>query len=670
MTVTTETVIDLEKKALKHFEQGNLQQALLLFEQLDPKKENPNISKHVFTCNQLLLRKYWRQGKPEFFLKAAQNTGKASLFQLPYAKLLNSGAVEKVASSQLGLQSTLATCLLLEDLKTAFLLLRKEPGQKEIAEAGLCLLKGDAEKALSILTSIPFSFPQRVLQGISYLIGEKTKEAKQLLQHLKPFASRFPVLHSAMGWDNTVEVDEQIISHYLFKASLKDLIEAEKKLLPHQKELHGWISLRIGDHLFYQEQSKPIRRNYTSAIAAWEKGALLKPELKIDVLKRLFIVSKEPEYHHRCGQAFKELYCYLHKKAPELAKEFLAQEDLTLNFPLQAKDVKTGSYWIVTPPPKELQYLWLILTYSETIYPYSQLLFMNQGITPEDLTSQPWSFWESLFNTFDPFYDKVDRYLECKQIISKLHLQSDALRQSLIKRLQINPLRKNEFLPLYVRECIKSLRISVLEQEIKTLLLLFPSDYDLLRLSILVSEPPHMWQKTALNMSLHMSKPLAAVFQLHLAVDLKIPLKNEMLQYMGQDEEADWRLFAILNTPELKFPKKEFMKLAAALTQEKMHFYFKNMFNHYGISPPLSLLKKWQKDASNLWEPFYHTALFYINQSKFDEAIENLIEAEHRINPSCPERIAIQQTLDCSVAPIEKEQFLQHFMEWMNQYHE
>lgn len=662
----------------RFFQQGNFTHALHLYRQVNPKECSPEINQKIEACIQHLLKKYWRQGKADEMAHFAKEYHREEEIKLALAKLQGQQAVEALAESGDGILSRLAQCSLQSDLKSALLVMRQEPTLKEIAEGWLALSKNDCLKALNSFSSAHDKAPiqSQIGQAICLLASGKIREASPLLDHLKPFASRFfPQLNKAAQWDSLHHAEDELIQHYLFHCPLQELLAVEKKLPPQKRALRGWIWLRAGDYLYCRKhsQSDDSTVRCQKACQAWSRALYYHPDLELDVLKRRFLVSDQKGSSLDSDDAFSKFYCALFKKSSADAKAFVDQ--LISNFFSYSRldpDVIrcTKDRWIINPPPLELQCLWLILTFHQRLYKLTLSLFLEE-CPPEKYTGETWENWEALFLQLDPQYSSTDAYLQAKCGVAILHRQLDVVRSSLVQRLKINPSLKSELLPQYIKtvwRCLPSIlsrKDLQFRTEIDALLQQFPCDYDLLYLKILLS--PHTMENEIRRATSYLSKPLGAVLQCHLSINSPslhqkkcIALLNEGL--LERDREAGWRFLAVLCHPKAKFSKKKMSESieTLALDSRTLHEYASNVYAHYDQVLPISIIKKYLKGTYF----HYHLALYYLNTGNYSKCWEQLSMASDTLSVGHPEFVRMDATLSLHTPPTpEFEEFMQKFLD-------
>lgn len=648
------------KEAEHFFQQGNFTQALKCFRQLDLNFDHPNdvIGQRIHACLKQLLRKYWRQKKTDQMAQIMKELAVEQELALCYARLLGREAVVEIANKANGIQSKLAQCSLQEDLKSALLSLRQLPELKTIAEGWLALLKGDHERAFISFEQAEAQTPlyAKIGKGVVYLIKGDMQKACIYLEFLKPFASsHFPVLFKEMGWgEDLIEENENKLSFYLFSASLEELKQAERRLSPQQTKIKGWLWLRMGDYL--------VLKSPKEAILAWDKAKRLNSDLILDELKRRFLLSCQADCSINPADAFQAFYRKLVNLIPRDAKEFVEylifESHQFLGF-FKAEDLKKNGKWMIDPPPIELQFLWFHIFYQENIYPMFQLLFLTPEVKKGILFS--WKEWDSLFQVLDVEYGKRESYLRQKLGIACLYEEDQVARSVIVQLLQLNTMLKDELLPLYVQKTLsKLLAQSItrdekeeLGRQIDSLRHFWSSDYDLIRLSILANVSDKSQVDLMSALSIHLSEPLRQVLQFQIAIDLGwstvrcLNLLPDKSLYQ-RDREFDWRLLVALFNPAFKILKRDLESLLSLLishTSSRHELFSKIAL--YGVSVPFSLLKKWQKQTQNGWEPDYHLALYYKSKKDFDKFLLALRRADYRIPKDAKEAILIQRTLEC-----------------------
>lgn len=643
-------------------QQGNFTQALRCYRAIQP--ENSEIKEKINWCLNLLLRKYWRQNRPEEFAKTAKEMGCFQILRLCHARLQGKDSLELIAKEAEGTDGLLARCSLEPDLKTALLSLRQQPQFKELAEGWLILIKGDADKAATLFKQAQTNTPVQahIGQGVYCLLKNELNTANALLSPLRPFANqRFPRLNEAMQWNAPDAINEQIVRHYLFRATPGELKQAAQNLPPHQRELGGWIYLRLGDCIYAEGKYPQQSHDYHTMCETWKKAAHFYPALELDVLRRQFLASLYPDCPQSTEKLFSQLYRKLAEQKPEQAKEFIdfLLHDLT-HKPhqwLSEEILRPKNNWLINPPPPELQFLWLYLAYSDQIQEIADSLAFDVD-SAEELTAYSWDHWRTVFQQLDPFYRKDSLYLQIKQDIAEIFQQFETLRQTIVERLQLNPVNKEELLPKFVRSVQldrKKIPYAMdqkrLQMEIDHLLRLYPNDYDLIRIKVLTAKNLSVWEQNPDFVNADLSPSLRGVLRLQMAIDHGwAPAKCRKMipenHPFGSNWEADWRLFAALCTPKLKISVKELEVLIQKIAPEnqKKHTLFSNLYFYYNSSPPYSLIKGWN-GAGSSWHSFYHLALHHATKEAWPTMLQRLTYVESRISSEQPERRKIVRTL-------------------------
>lgn len=477
-----------------------------------------------------------------------------------------------------------------------------------------------------------------------------------------------------MHWDNPDQMEEETVHHYLFHSSLKDLEIAEKQLSPQQKNLKGWLWLKIGDLFYAKQQNQTLYGEpaYRKACQAWNMAANYNKKLSLDVLKRLFLLSLEKDGELNPCELFAKFYQTLHEQQPKQAKSFVDHLHYLKEFHYQDLQPKTlrseNGTWLVNPPPVELQCLWLSVVYRRELYRLT-LAFFIPAVSPEHYTGHPWQTWENLFQEVDPFYFSVDIYLQARCAVGVIHKQPGIVRGSLIQRLKNNPSLKNELLPIYVRNVSQTLETLLkdpaasLSSEIEALLYLFPCDYDLLYLKIRILPLEIQEQELRLATS-KLSKPLARVLQFKLFISRGHGwAKNK--QYIPsdffaeRDGEADWRFLAALSDPQAKAPVKKLSEVVDQLQLKPIvfHDYASKIYGHYGITLPVSLLKQWLVGGHR----HYHVGLYQLSRNDMQKSLSAFEEAAGDFTPDDPERARVEATLSLYITEPSFEDLLQEF---------
>jgi tetratricopeptide (TPR) repeat protein len=279
--------------------------------------------------------------------------------------------------------------------------------------------------------------------------------------------------------------------------------------------------------------------------------------------------------------------------------------------------------------------------------------------------------------------------LRKKLDLANVYEQEEMVCLTIVQLLQLNTTLKDELLPLYVRKTLPILLAEVttkekkekISKEIDGLREFWSSDYDLIRLSIVAnSSDDQSLLDLAAALAIHLSEPLQQVLQLQVAIDQKWETTRCRKLLVDQnlykrDQEAIWRLFIALCHPTLKFPKQgleSFLSILAPDPSSK-HQLFSKM-ELYGQLVPFSLLKNWQKQEKDKWEPYYHLALcYYQSKQDVEQAVSYLQKAYYQMPEDLKEHSLIERTLEYyqpnwMFEGISPEVFLRHLEEFLDQY--
>lgn len=659
-------------QADKFFEQGNLVQALRCYQNLE--QSIPEIKNKINQCFILLLRKYWRQGKVEDLQRYAIQFEVEAHLALPLARLKGTEALKTYSEAPHSTSTILAKCSTIPDLKKALLELRQESELKEIAEGWIVLMKGDAEKALTIFSQAAAKAPvqARIGEGIALLSLGRKKEANQCLAPLRSFAaSRFPLLFKTMGWNGTEETDKDLLHHYLFHASLNELQELKKSQLPQHKKLKGWICLRIGD-LLYGEPNMQHK-----AVIAWKEAAQVQGSLRGDMLKRLFLFSFSDQAKEPPGTSFAHLYGFLVNTSKDKAACFL-QHLIDFFTPqpslwLVPEDLRKKNKWAYASAPPSFKFFWFSLFCKTKLHFFKNIFVIPPLEATEKDLGEKWDFWVSLFEELDPHYLKNENYLECKFLVAKVYNQDNVIQKCLSELLLLNPLRKEEWLTYYIRALNLALLNNNLQnhstrQQLKQLLTLFPHDFDLLRFSILLDSSDSSWMDQIQKHAAYLSEPFLAVLKLQLAIDNNCKISFCKTFFLdkslyGRNQDADHRFIAALLEPSLKILKKDLENKIEEIARDdhSKHRLFSFIFQSTGKSIPLSILKKWKPYKANRWMVHYHTAFYHLEKMNIPKMCDAFYSSLSMLNPDQPEYHHVKYTLDVVDPTPKLNSFMQEF---------
>ncbi len=638
-TVLEKNIKDQKQKIFHFFQQGSFNQAIEHCMKCDPKELDPDIQKVKLASLQKLARKYWRQDKHDEFASLFEKLGDENLYLLAHARLLGCEALSRLSKSDRGIPSKLAHCSIQADTKTSLLAMRQVPELKLIAEGWLALLKGDNERAASSFEEASSLQPLRgnLGRGIVSLLEGKYADAQQLFAPLRPYAHRrFPQLAKAMGWEETQKESLSLLAPLLQNPKLSELIEAEKKCSPSNKELRGWIYLKIGDLLVHSSVKK--------AFLNWDHAVKYHPALKLDVLKRRLLaafVKKNEEIKVNGPELFLAFYKELRKKSEGDARSFVESacfdHSISLELIMHFSCIHNNGKWIIDPPPIELKMLWLFLASLNTTNNLVRVIGLPGG-PYDDLCGLPTVQWIQLFADLDSHYSNKEAYLLLKLTFCRLIGHLDLTSETAKQLLHLSPHLEAEILPSYTKplHLLRTHSDSHLTQkkkyaEIEQLRQLFPSDFELIHLSILFGVSSPNIDEVLLKYTSNLSEPLLDVLKLHVWVSSgkksawcrKFMPSLELLQ---RSREASWRFLALLLNPKFGLPKKDIQGWVEKLStdDETQHEFFSKILKYYNYLPPFSILQKWSRSCPENWKPYYFLTLHYAEKGDIDSALTML----------------------------------------------
>ena len=496
-----------------------------------------------------------------------------------------------------------------------------------VAEGWIALLKGDTTRARAL-----FSTPSPracIGQGVLYLLQGNYVEAGERLGFLHSHAiSCLPALTQAMGWDrqdNRKEFSHLPVTH----VPLEELLLREAATPPAQKEQKGFLWLKIGEEYAQKEQEK--------ALASWKKAMTFCSSLELDVLKRRFHLSLDSEAGLDVWKEFFKFYRTLRKSAPEMACSFV--EHLVFNSHLALHThlinnelLSEKGKWVLDPPPRELQLLWIYLAYFHTLQKLDKV-WPPSG-APDHIENLQWVDWEKLIHVLDAFYLKQEFYLHCRLTLAKIFRKNTLICDSIGRLIELNPHFKEELLPLYTVAARKMLQNREGESlHLRKLLERFPASFDLLRL-LAACDP----QEAHSLASARLSSALLSVFRLQVALDRGEGWEewHKALLSSGhslQLPEMNWRKISAFCDSRLKVSPKQWSALIemAAVDDGAKHALFSKMAQ-YDIFPPRPVLKNWLQKRANNWRPRFHLARNYFANGQVDEGVKELAKVREMIH--------------------------------------
>ena len=610
----------LREKAAHYFEQGNLTQALKLYTQL---KEVGDLAaeEKCEACQLQLLRKYWRQAKPDSFTALAQEMQVEAPLQLALCRLQGKEALEKLALENQTLPSLLAHYFLHPEVKNALQAMRQAPGLRDIAEGWLAILKGDASRASESFAKACGLQPARakIGLGVAFLLQGEMEQAQTQLSHLRPFAVKhMPILAKAMAWDVPAKETPLNALPVILNGTLPELKAFERLLPQKERVLRGWLGLRTGDRSM---------KDYEEALRLWTNAEKMHPQLSIDVAKRKFLTYVLSDRHHDAWKYYRILDARLRASFPGKAREFI--EYLVFEAPVDYMEkLARGSFceddqWSFLHTDFKSIDVEIKLLYLQVIFVYNikerLLILYRQDVDPEYESHSNWNFWENLFKDLDRTYARREKYLQSKLGIALFFSKDLEVRQTICQLLHGNPLLKDELLPTYVAAALRQLKsggrdVATLDAELDGLYVLFPSDFDIIRLKILTSMPKGDYAGLSAQYRMRLSEPLYAVLRLQLCADEGKSFANcqsavpaEHLH--GRDREADWRLLAARLAFDYEDEARDlFVHLCKlAPDNQSKHACLSKLAPYEQVSENLwNLLQRWQEAEPEAWQPAYH----------------------------------------------------------------
>ena len=631
-------------KAKKFCDQGNFNHALVHLSQIPGKERDSEVHQLERHCRRMLLRKYWKQGRYEDFAKTMSGMKEDSWLALVHARLKGGEQLTRLADEvEEGTIKSLALSSITEDLKRALLVLRRQPEWQFLAEGWVALLKGDLQQAEELFEKASVNAPTQAKAGreLIGLIDGGIAAIGPLLSSLKPYASRFPQLTKAMGWDGSSKDLAHKIEAILYQTPLELLQNITQSQLP--RPIQGWIELRIGDYLATNATDQ--------AIFHWDKAFKLNSELKIDVLKRRFLSALRKDSPHEPKAAFFEFYHALKKASPDQARSFVEHLIFTSGHRIENwltyGDLRSSrsKNWMVEATT-EMKLLWLTLSHRQALIHFNRVVGLSSGdiASPCGCNKEE---WQALFASLDTFYSHQEKYLKSKLAATLLLGDHQMVVDAAMALLLQNPQLKDEVLPTFIKYAtIKEV------DKITALRRLFPRDPDLIRLTILYTQPKKVWLDRLDDYATSLSASLLAVLKAELAFDQQLKPAQVRRFFpdstlFGCDREADWRFVALICNKKLGLPAKSINVLLHQLAADSKtkHEFFLNMVRYGYALPRESVLNKWCQDAPKDWQSYFHRARYLLETGQFFEALDDLDQARGYISSYEPESSVIDDTM-------------------------
>lgn len=615
-------LIEIEQSAIKLLEQGSLIQAKKLLEELVKKNYSPANLLLKKTAS-LLCRRLWLKGKEEFLKEAISD-------ECSLAKARFQGAASLQAFAQSNHKDAfLAKASCEPSVKKGLLILRQIPEFVHYAEGWLSLIKKDLEKAKLSFQKALEQQPKRARIALAIIAkyeGNFLENANTC--HIPSLPKeQFPLTFELLTSQEEITVQE--ISHLFFHATVDVLKILLTKLQPAQKKEKGLINLRLGDLQFAalgmkQQASEDI-------LSYWNLAVKLYPQLKLDFLKRMFLFYAKNQEKELCHQTLQEIYFFLEKKNKELANSFLEvmifhNQDFDGNYFASAFLGKNATKWNQSFPSNAARLLCLEV-FLENLPEVHRIPLPREHqfpITGESLHLESLPF-------LDQVYLKNEKYLTLKNRLLCLTNKIHDLRKSLAYFLDLFPHAKQELLPQYLELALSTIQEkSQIENEVARLQSIFPTDYDLARVRLLLFSAEELFP----YYQNHYSQQLMTTLKLQHALDKKdiqesLILSKQALLLYGQDHEANWRFWhALIIGSEIFTPK--FLSSVFAIAQHSdLEKIFKMIFNYKETIFSENFIKIWKKECKNSWMPYYHHCLLGLkthDQDAWHKALLKFIE--------------------------------------------
>ncbi len=584
-----------ETLAFEFLKKGNIGHARVLFEQL-LQKGSLVAKKGLEQCKEQFLRKCYKQKKVDDFLRESAGMD----FLAPArARLLGNKALEDLSQ-----KDSFAKFFLHSSKRDAFVEMRQIPEWKEYAEGWISLLKLDAGRAYASFLSLEKKWPYHAKLGLCLadILSKKNLEAQQRVVHLRPIISQhFPEFTKALG----CESEDSIIAQNLRWGNQEDL---ERVLeMPNSSEHRGLISLRLGD---LEWENKEISK----AKSYWLHAKKLSSALEVDVLQRLFVCAYERG--EECRGNIHELYLLLYRKNKSDAKEFLETVVFECEKAVNGVPVPflKGKFQWEKHAPSEVMLLYL-----------SQQSFEMKGYLPyfDKPNNEGRDFWKENLKVLNQEYSLCEKYLRFRIDCVSFYDMHEEKRRALFSLLLMNPSLKEELIGQYVQMALLTDE-ECIEEELKKLSEIFPSDYDLMRLRI------YFGLDSLETFALVLSPTLYRVLCLQVAIDCgKKPKLLMDLSECKKDAEASFHLFDAVSQGCL--PVSSVIKVFNALVEEPRKM-FRRIF-YYGfreIGP--KFIAHWKKKFPTCWAPHYYNALQLVKKNKFFFAKQEINAALEKIS--------------------------------------
>jgi hypothetical protein len=655
----------LLNEAMRMFEQENWTRALALLRQCRSINTTKQIDDHIRLCECKLARKLWRQGRGDDLQKLMQEAGMKRL-ALAAARLQGPQHLADLAAANEGMFSRLAACSLEKEIKAALLSMRQCEDLKPVAEGWIALLKGDTGRSKAAFQIAEKNAPvqARVGQAIICLTQNDRVGADILLQALRPYSKQFPQLSKILFWDDPIREERKKLSHYLFHASFKELEQVEETIPSSMKTLKAWIYLRMGDLICSQQEEQ--------ALALWHRALDLLSTLRIDVLKRCYLSSLSPSSCLDRNESFFNFYRELRKKSSDDAKNFIEHLVFERSYSETGVDFNhlrsSKGKWLYDPPPVEIRLFWLHNVYEAHLRHSADVICFPSDLSP-DCHFLTVNEWEDFFRTLDPVYGQKEQYLRYQLTVAQLIGHSTLLRKTAFDWLRLNPHLQNPLLVIYCKEALRAASrfeckdnlLSGLDEwenlrkkirrEAESLYELFPGNFDLVRLLLLIRNHFEERDKTISQFSTQMPEALFAVLKLQWAIDRgegEAECKKFIvpLAVVEKSAEASFRLLMALSCPVLRFPKKSWTQFCDHLypNAEMKHDNFLRFYS-YGQIIPYTFLISWLKRNPQDWRPHYHLALHYALSKDSNRMIDELCKASAHMPTDAPQAAAVNKTI-------------------------
>ena len=630
--------LDLQK-ANRCLKQGQFIQAKELFQKCI-QSVGVEAKRGYAQAVEALLKRYFRQGKTEALMQEAKGDTRVAL---AIARLRGPRELELFANMNHE-EAWLAKLSMQASVKEALVHMRQVEGFKELAEGWLALIKKDISRAATSFKAALSKQPLRAQLGLAILDvleGRFVEGEARLGSFMKVAMHRFQKFSLMMGrgQEGGSVVSKNLVAYFFVKGGEEDLQRLLGERFIAQKEEKGWLCLRLGDLVYSEKEAN--QEKLKKACGYWDKALNFFPKLELDVWKRKFLAYYLNQQWDEAGRVFPLLFHGLYRKNQELASQFLEYvvfvmsksfyEDLSIPFYIDAQ-----KKWSILQPPAAV----CLFSMAVDVAQYQEILQMSLPKCLRILMVDSVKDYMLYLPSLELRYRHLEQYQLLKADWAFVACNDVEYRRSLACLMEFNPLVYQGKMVDYMQSAIGALFHATegIKHEVEKLALLFPSQFDLQRLRVILGGLNHEGMLTY-----EYSAQLKSVFLLQIAIDLKKPtekLIQDAWNLYGQDQEANWRFWHAITYIDDQVPQKQLkamFKECFKQNHEALEFVFRHIMKYSERRLSNAFLKCWQGVIKSSWMMHYYLGINLLCEQDWAGASKEFFEATKLMNQDMPD---------------------------------